>query len=73
MRLNNLGVAAIVADIVVLMVNGTAGAAHISAWFAFGAGLLTAAPYAATGRPYGRTRRTQPDDAGGQGRGKRTG
>jgi hypothetical protein len=41
---NNLGVAAIVAGIVAHMVNGTAGdAAHISAWFAFGAGLLTAA------------------------------
>jgi hypothetical protein len=41
--LNNLGVAAFVAGIVVPAVNGTVGdAAHIGAWFAFGAGLLTA-------------------------------
>jgi hypothetical protein len=42
--LNNLGVAAVVAGIIAPWVNGTVGdAAHIGAWFAFGASLLAAA------------------------------
>jgi len=42
--LNNLGIGALLAGVIVPGINGTVGdAAHILAWIAFGASLLSAA------------------------------